>query len=101
MATAISTGDSTTIATEHTNLEAATDRVRSAAASIGTKSAALVDLRSRIDDDISTLTGRLSEVEDVDIVESLVRAKAEENSYQAAVQAAAKIIPVSLLDYLR
>lgn len=101
MATAISNGDSTTIATEHTNLETATDRVRSAAASIGTKSAALVDLRSRIDDDIASLTSRLSEVEDVDIVESLVRAKAEENSYQAAVQAAAKIIPVSLLDYLR
>jgi flagellar hook-associated protein 3 FlgL len=101
MATAISNGDSTTIATEHTNLEAATDRVRTAAASIGTKSAALVDLRSRIEDDIASLTSRLSEVEDVDIVESLVRAKAEETSYQAAVQAAARVIPVSLLDYLR
>jgi flagellin-like hook-associated protein FlgL len=75
--------------------------VRSAAANIGTKSAALVDLRSRIDDDIASLTSRLSEVEDVDIVESLVRAKAAENSYQAAVQAVATIIPVSLLDYLR
>jgi flagellar hook-associated protein 3 FlgL len=101
MATAISNGDSATIATEHTNLETANDRVRSAAANIGTKSAALVDLRSRIDDDIASLTSRLSEVEDVDIVESLVRAKAAENSYQAAVQAVATIIPVSLLDYLR
>lgn len=101
MVTAISNGDMNAVATEHANLDAATDRVRSASASIGTKTAALIDLRSRIDDDVSALTSRLSEVEDVDIVESLVRAKAEETSYQAAVQAAAKLIPVSLLDYLR
>lgn len=101
MATAIANGDSSAMAAEHTNLDAATARVRSAASSIGTKTAALIDLRSRIDDDMSALTSRLSEVEDVDIVESLVRAKAEETSYQAAVQAAARLIPVSLLDYLR
>ena len=38
---------------------------------------------------------------DVDLIESIVKAKAEETSYQAAVQMAAKALPVSLLDYLR
>ena len=40
-------------------------------------------------------------MEDVDIVDALIRVKAQENSYQAALQVAANIIPVSLVDYLR
>ena len=43
---------------------------------------------------------QLSQVEDVDIVDALIQVKAQENSYQAALQVAATS-PVSLLDYLR
>ena len=101
LATAIESGTTTAIDAEHANLMTAFDRVQAAASSIGTKQNALEALEARAKDDKQALTTRLSDVEDVDLIESIVKAKAEETSYQAAVQMAAKALPVSLLDYLR
>ena len=59
------------------------------------------EIQVRAQDDELRLRTLLSEAEDVDIVEALVTAKSQENAYQAALQVAAKIIPMSLLDFLR
>jgi flagellar hook-associated protein 3 FlgL len=101
LATAIEGGNTAGIDTERANLSTAFDRVQAAASNIGTKQNALEALDTRAKNDKQTLTSRLSDVEDVDLIESIVKAKAEETSYQAAVQMAAKALPVSLLDYLR
>jgi len=101
LATAIQNGDSAAIAVEHTNFEAASETMRSATALIGSRSGALEQIKMRNEDKALILKGNLSQVEDVDIVESLVLAKAQETSYQASVQVAAKVLPISLLDYLR
>ncbi|MCB0998718.1 MAG: flagellar hook-associated protein FlgL [Acidimicrobiales bacterium] len=101
LATAIQAGDSTAMATEHTNLDSLTSVVSGATVEIGTRAARLAETKIRAEDQQLLLTEQLSEVEDVDIVEALITAKAQENSYQAALQAAAKILPPSLLDYLR
>ncbi|MEI6495049.1 MAG: flagellar hook-associated protein FlgL [Actinomycetota bacterium] len=100
LATAIQNGDNAAMATEHANLDAAADTMRAAAALVGSRSSSLEQLKSRLDDRKITLQSNLSQVEDVDVVEALVRAKAQETTYQASVQTAAKILPVSLLDYL-
>jgi flagellar hook-associated protein 3 FlgL len=101
LATAISNGDNAAMATELTNLDAATARVGAATVEVGTRSARLEEAKNRAEDNQLLLRTKLSEVEDVDIVETLVRVKAAESSYQATLQAAAKILPPSLLDYLR
>lgn len=101
LANAVASGDSAAAVTEHANFDVAFDRVRAAASTTGTRSNALDELSDRATDDKMIITKRLSDVEDVDIVDALVRAKAQETSYQAAVQAAARVIPVSLMDYLR
>lgn len=101
LATAISNGDNAAMAAERTNLDAATSRVSAATVEVGTRSARLEEAKTRAEDNQLLLRTRLSEVEDVDIVETLIRVKAEEGSYQATLQAAAKILPPSLLDYLR
>jgi flagellar hook-associated protein 3 FlgL len=101
MAVAVENGNGATIATEHTNLDAATVRVGVATVEIGSRGARMNEIQVRAEDDELRLRTLLSEAEDVDIVEALVNAKSQENAYQAALQVAAKIIPMSLLDFLR
>jgi flagellar hook-associated protein 3 FlgL len=101
MATAVENGNGASIATEHTNLDAAAVRVGVATVEIGSRGARMNEIQVRAEDDELRLRTLLSEAEDVDIVEALVNAKSQENAYQAALQVAAKIIPMSLLDFLR
>lgn len=101
LATAVQNGDDAAIATEHTNLDSLTRTVSAATVEIGTRSARLTEAKARAEDNKLVLIQQLSEVEDVDIVEALIKAKAQESSYQATLQVAAKILPPSLLDYLR
>lgn len=101
LSAAIRSGDEAAIATEHTNLMAATERMSSATVDVGSRAARVLDLKDRADDESLRLISQLSEVEDVDVVEALVKSKAQETAYQAALQVTAKILPPSLLDYLR
>ncbi len=101
LANAIAAGDVTAMATEHTNLDSFRTGVGAATVEIGTRSARLADAKTRSEDSRLLMTTQLSEVEDVDIVDALITAKAQESSYQASLQVAAKILPPSLLDYLR
>jgi flagellar hook-associated protein 3 FlgL len=45
-------------------------------------------------------TERLSKIEDADIPEAIIDLKAKEVAYQAALASAAKVLNVSLVDYL-
>ena len=101
LATAIQNGNEAGIAAEHLNLDAASAVMMSATVDIGSRAARVFDIKSRADDESLRMRSQLSEIEDVDVVEALVRSKAQENAYQAALQTTAKILPVSLLDYLR
>jgi flagellar hook-associated protein 3 FlgL len=101
LAAAISAGDPVAIATEHTNVDGAIARLGQAVVTIGTRSKELDVIRERAETDVLLITQQLSEVEDVDLVEALITAKRQESSYQATLQVAAKILPPSLLDYLR
>lgn len=101
LSAAITSGDNAAIATEHTNLDAKTAQMSAATVELGTRAARLEDTKSRVQDSQLLLKNQLSQVEDTDIVDALINVKAQENSYQAALQVAANIIPVSLLDYLR
>ena len=101
LSAAIKSGDETAIATEHANLMSATDRMSAATVDVGSRAARVLDLRDRLDDDKLRLTSQLSQIEDVDVVEALVKSKAQETAYQAALQVTGKILPPSLLDYLR
>jgi flagellar hook-associated protein 3 FlgL len=101
MAISIAAGNSTAMATEHVNLDAATAQMSAATVELGTRSARLEDAKARSQDAKLLLTTQLSQVEDIDLVDALIQVKAQENSYQAALQMAANILPVSLLNYMR
>lgn len=101
MAVAIETGNGAALDVEHTNMDAATVRLGVATVEIGSRGARMNGIEIRAEDDELRVRALLSKAEDVDIVEALVTAKSQENAYQAALQVAAKIIPMSLLDFLR
>ena len=99
--TAILASDSTAMAAEHSNLDTATKRLAAAAAEIGTRGGRIDNLRNRAAVDQLSMSERLSGLEDADIAEALLNVRASENAHNAALQAAARVLPASLLDYLR
>lgn len=98
---AILTGDMTGIATEHERLDAARGTMSSAAAEIGVRGARLEAIRDRRAADEVMVREALSRIEDADIAEALISVKASENAYTAALQAAGRVLPSSLVDYMR
>jgi flagellar hook-associated protein 3 FlgL len=101
LATAIQNGDSSAMAAEQVNLVSATDTMSSATAVIGVQGERILEIANRSADDKLRLETQLSNVEDVDIVQALIESKEQETRYQASLQVAAKIIPPSLMDFLR
>ncbi len=101
LANAVASGNDTAIATEHANLDTATQTLSAATVEIGSRAAHLEGITARAQDEQLRLKTQLSSIEDVDPVNALVTEKAQENSYQAALQVAAKILPPSLLDFMR
>lgn len=98
---AVANGDEAGVATEHVNFDLAAQRVSSAAAEIGRRASHVESVRSRSDIARNELTDRLSRVEDVDLAEALLEMQASENAYTATLQAASRVLPPSLVDYLR
>jgi flagellar hook-associated protein 3 FlgL len=101
LSTAITTGNDTAMAAEHTNLDNAMKNLGSATVDLGSRAARLGEIQSRAQDEALRLKSQLSEVEDVDVVDATVRSKEQETAYTAALQVAAKVLPPSLVDYLR
>jgi flagellar hook-associated protein 3 FlgL len=101
LATAIENGDTAGVAAEHANSDAARERMTTAVGQLGARAKRVEDIRARNDLLQERLLQSLSEVEDADLAQSVINVKARETAYQAALQAAAKVIPPSLVDYLR
>ncbi len=101
LATAIESGDNTAIATEHANVDVARIRLGSAVAEVGRRVAQLDDVTASSAIRREQLVARLSEIEDVDLAETVVDVTSHEAAYQAALAAAARAMPPSLAQYLR
>jgi flagellar hook-associated protein 3 FlgL len=58
-------------------------------------------MRQTADDRVISLKGQLSEVEDIDLPQTIMDVKLQETAYQAALAASARVIQPSLMDFLR
>lgn len=101
LATAVRNGDMAALAAAHDDLDVAMTRWSSATAEIGSRSARVEGVKARSAENDVLLRETLSQLEDTDIAEALISVKANENAYQAALGAAAKVLPPSLLDFMR
>ncbi|WP_116115114.1 flagellar hook-associated protein FlgL [Austwickia chelonae] len=83
------------------DLDKAAEKLSSASSTVGARVNrlnAMEDLNGRLDDGAAIA---LSKVEDVDFIKAAMDLNIQSNAYNAALQASAKIIQPSLMDFLR
>lgn len=88
------------IAGAMTNLEDHFDHITAKISDIGSKITRMVIKEGILQDSNIFNTDRLSRIEDVDITEAIIDLKAKELAYQAALASSAKVMELSLIDYL-
>ena len=83
-----------------TELDADFDHIATRISDVGSKMLRM-EIKEKIFQEMDiTNTERLSKIEDADITEAIMNLKAKEIAYQAALASAARVLNVSLLDYL-
>lgn len=101
LATAVDNDDVASIGLEQANLETARTRLGSALAEVGRRVAQIDDIQARGAVEREQLVDRLQSLENVDLAEAVIDVKTNESAYQAALAAAGRAMPPSLVDYLR
>lgn len=98
---ALTGGSSSAVGATVTGLDQALDSVISARAQAGARMNRIADEKIRLDSLKTNVTGLLSQVQDVDMTEAITRFAQQQNVYQTALAAGAKVMQPSLLDYLK
>ncbi len=98
---AVEAGDPGGMAAGLQALDDATDLIEAAQVELGARARQVEDVAARTE--ILDIDRRqaLSELEDVDVAQALIDVRAREFTYQAALSSAARVMQVSLLDFLR
>jgi flagellar hook-associated protein 3 FlgL len=91
----------TALDTDVANLDTRIQTIENAQASIGARTRRLETMKDRNDTDGITLKQSLSQVEDADLAQVTLELQMQQVAYQAALQATAKVIQPSLVDFLR
>lgn len=89
------------ISTAISDLENLRDRVMSIRSDIGARTNRIELTLNRLESDTVNFTQLMSENEDVDMAETIMNLKNEENVYKASLEGGARIIQPSLMDFLR
>jgi len=90
-----------TVADGVEKLNAASDRIRSTLSDVGARYNRVSQMRDTALDRVVTLKSQVSDIEDIDLPQTIMEMQLQETAYQAALAATAKVIQPSLLDYLR
>ncbi len=98
---ALSTNDVVTVRATTTRLDTAIGQLSVERTNFGANLTQLDTFEARLADRKVDLQGRLSIVEDADVAEVFSNLANQETALQASLQANARIIQVSLLDFLR
>jgi flagellar hook-associated protein 3 FlgL len=82
-------------------LDAAMQGMQTQVSDVGARYNRLAQMRQTAEDRILTLRTQLSDVEDIDLPETIMRLKLQETAYEAALGATARAVQPSLMDFLR
>lgn len=77
------------------------ERMLTHSSEVGARQNRVEAIKSRMEDSNLALQSMLSKIEDIDYAEAVTKLKSEESIYQASLAATAKIIQLSLMDFLR
>lgn len=97
----LNAGDHAGIGSLIDNFEAHLENILQKTAQVGAKYSRMELVSNRLKDEELNLTGLLSKTEDADMADVIIRLTSEENVYQAALAAGARIIQPTLVDFLR
>lgn len=101
IAAALESGDIDAASAGIDTLTTATERIERAQVEMGARSKQVEEIGFRNAEIDVELKASLSEVEDVDVAETLIEVRVQEMAYNAALQVTAKVIQPTLLDFLR
>lgn len=94
-------GDPATLSVDLDALDGALERLLGATAGVGAR-AARMTVAAQLNTDLQlTLASQLADVEDIDLAKTIMQLNQTEVGYRAALQATAKVIQPTLLDFLR
>jgi flagellar hook-associated protein 3 FlgL len=97
----LTSSSSSSITSSIDQLDTALNAVLASRATVGAKTNRLSSLQTQMTSVQTNLTGLLSQVKDVDIAQAITQFSMTQTVYQASLQAGAKVMQQSLLDYLR
>jgi len=98
---ALLSNDSVNISRAGSALQDEIDRVARIRGSVGTRMQSLEKASTRIEDECVQIQGLLSEARDLDYAAAVSRFETLQATFQASLQTAASMLPLSLLDFLR
>jgi flagellar hook-associated protein 3 FlgL len=93
--------DTEALGTEMAKLDTTADKMKTTLADVGARYNRVSQMQQTATDRILTLKTQRSDVEDVDLPETIMEMQLQETAYQAALAATAKVIQPSLMDFLR
>jgi flagellar hook-associated protein 3 FlgL len=96
----LSSGDRNALQTDLAKVDTAFDRIQTAQANVGAITNRLKTQSSHLDDQEINVKSLLSDREDADMAKTIVNFSQTQAIYQSALQAGAKVIQPSLLDFL-
>lgn len=99
--TGLTTSNDATITSSIDDLDTALTAVLGARATVGAKTNRMNALQNQMSSVQVNMTGLLSNVKDVDMAQAITQFTMAQTVYQASLQAGAKAMQQSLLDYLR
>jgi len=82
-------------------VQASLKNVQGSIAELGSRDDRLQFVSARLEDEQPKVVEKLSNAIDLDLTEGITRLKMLDSTHQAALRAAAKILPPTLMDYLR
>jgi flagellar hook-associated protein 3 FlgL len=97
----LTSSTTSTISSSIDQLDTALNSVLASRATVGAKMNRLTSQQTQMNSVETNLTGMLSQVKDVDIAQAITHFSMAQTVYQASLQAGAKVLQQSLLDYLR
>ncbi|MDN5344597.1 MAG: flagellar hook-associated protein 3 FlgL [Clostridia bacterium] len=93
--------DNTAVSNTLGQFDQAIDHILNLRATLGAKSNRMEMAMSRLDDTQIGLTKTMSKLEDIDLAETVMNYKTQENVYRASLSTGAMVLQPSLIDYLR
>jgi flagellar hook-associated protein 3 FlgL len=94
-------GDTTGLRDDLARLDSTSIGIRNGLSTVGARTNQLERMRQAADDAVLNVSKTLSDVEDIDLPQTITELQLQQTAYQAALAAGARVVQPSLIDFLR